>query len=71
MKTKTNAADWNAANPIGTKVLYWPVLPPMDAYPPVETETRSEAWDLASKHSIVLVKGIAGGVHLGHLKVIP
>ena len=63
------AAQWNAAYPIGTAVRYWPIWPPMDAFPPEDTRTRSEAWTLGDGSVVVKIEGRAGGVHLSHVKV--
>lgn len=71
MLTKLSAAQWNETYPAGTPVRYWPILPPVDGCPPVETVTRSEAWELGDGSPVVLVKGRTGGVHLSHLDVAP
>jgi hypothetical protein len=67
--------QWNESHPVGTRVRYWPVLNDdgsfARAFPPTETITRSEAWDLGSGHPVVLIKGRTGGFHLGHLEVLP
>ena len=71
-KSKISAAKWNAANRIGTKVRYWSLLPICEGDPPpIETVTRSEAWELGSGHPVVLISGRSGGVHLSHLEVLP
>ena len=62
------ADSWNAAYPVGTRVRYWPVWPPMDEYPPVDTVTRSAAY--TTGRAVVLVTGIAGGVSIAHVGVI-
>lgn len=61
---------WNAAHPVGTRVRYWPVLPPIESAPPLDTTTRSEAWCLGDGTAIVKVVGKAGGVHLGHIELL-
>lgn len=68
---RKTADEWNASVPIGTKVRYWPILPPIASAPSVETTTRSEAWELGSGHPVVKIAGKAGGVHLSHLEVLP
>lgn len=65
-----NANEWNEKHPIGTHVRYWPILPAVKSAPPVDTQTRSDAWELGDGTPVVLVKGRTGGVHLGHLEVI-
>lgn len=63
------AESWNAAHPVGAAVRYWPVYPPIDGIPPVDTTTRSEAWTLGDGSVVVLVVGKTGGVHLSHVEV--
>ena len=63
------AESWNAAHPVRTAVRYWPVYPPIDGIPPVDTTTRSEAWTLGDGSVVVLVAGKTGGVHLSHVEV--
>ncbi len=63
------AETWNAAHPVGTPVRYWPVLPPNDCIPPLDTTTRSEAWALGDGSVVVLIVGRTGGVHLPHIEV--
>lgn len=65
------AYSWNAAHPVGTRVRYWPVYPPVDGIPPVDTTTRSEAWTLGGWSVVVLVAGKSGCVHLTHVEVLP
>ena len=66
-----SAKDWNEQHPVGTRVRYFPILPPIPSVPAVVTETRSEAWELGSGHVVVLIKGKSGGVHVTHLEVLP
>lgn len=65
------AESWNAAHPVGTAVRYWPVYPPLDGIPPVDTTTRSEAWALGDGSVVVLIAGKSGGVWLSHIEVLP
>jgi len=58
-------------HPVGTRVRYWPIYPPIESVPPVDTVTRSEAWALGDGSVVVCVDGQAGGVHLSHIEVIP
>lgn len=62
------AREWNAVYAEGTAVTYYPVLPP-GAVDPVQTRTRSEAWELGSGEPVVKVEGRTGGVALSHLVV--
>lgn len=64
------AESWNADHPIGTRVRYWPIWPPSDGFPSVESETRSEAWALGDGSVVVLIAGKSGGIHLSHIEVI-
>lgn len=61
--------EWNARYPVGTPVRYWPVYPPIDGIPPVDTATRSEAWTLGDGTVVVSVVGRSGGVALSHVEV--
>lgn len=63
------AASWNAAHPVGAPVRYWPIWPPIDSVPPVDTTTRSEAWTLGDGTVVVLIAGKSGGVGLTHVEV--
>lgn len=63
------AGSWNAAHPVGTAVRYWPVYPPRDGIPPIDTSTRSDAWEVGDGAVVVKVVGIAGGVRLTHVEV--
>lgn len=49
---------------------YYPVLPPIESAPPVESRTRSEAWELGHGAAVVLIEGRPGGVDLTHLEVM-
>lgn len=64
-------ASWNAAYPVGTAIRYWPIYPPVDGVPAVDTTTRSEAWELGDGSVVVLIAGKSGGVHLSHVEVLP
>lgn len=63
------AEGWNATHPVGTPVRYWPVYPPIDSVPPVDTMTRSEAWALGDGTVVVCIAGRSGGVALTHVEV--
>lgn len=65
-----NADFWNTLYPEGTRVRYWPVMPPMDGIPPVESRTRSIAWNLGNGAPVVKVEGRTGGLLLSHLEVL-
>jgi hypothetical protein len=65
------AEDWNAVYPVGTKVRYWPILPPIPSVPPLDTVTRSEAWMLGHGAAVVSIVGKTGGVLLSHLEILP
>lgn len=62
-----NAQQWNERYPVGTMVRYWPVQGrPLSST--TDAPTRSEAWDLPSGHSVVLIEGKAGGVYLDNIE---
>ena len=61
------AESWNAQHPIGTRVRYYPIYPPINECPPRETATRSKAWTLGDGSVVVCVEGTSGGVHLTHV----
>ena len=67
-KHKISAKEWNEKYPIGTKVDYDSVLPPIG--PAIRSETRSEAWELGDGSPVVLLRGSVGGKHLSHLRVV-
>ena len=64
------AESWNAAYPVGTPVRYFPIYPPIESVPPIETTTRSEAWTLGDGSVVVLVEGKSGGVCLNHIEAL-
>lgn len=63
------AEQWNAAHPVGTPVRYWPIWPPIESVPAVDTRTRSEAWALGDGTAVVMVEGRSGGVALSHIEI--
>lgn len=54
-----DSLEWNSKYPKGTAVIYRSVKGDKGGTP---TVTRSEAWDLPSGETIVLIEGKAGGV---------
>ena len=64
------AISWNAEYPVGTAVRYWPIYPPIESVPPVDTTTRSEAWTIGDGTVVVCVDGMSGGVALSHIGVL-
>lgn len=56
--------EFNRLCPIGTEVVYYPVLGDKKSE---RTVTRSEAWELASGHVVVKIKGRTGGVAIANL----
>lgn len=65
------AAQWNEQHPVGTAVRYWPIWPPIESVPAVDTRTRSEAWHLGDGTTVVMIEGRTGGVALSHIEVLP
>jgi len=65
---QNQAAAWNLANPVGTRVRYFPVI---DAVRYVETTTRSEAFVLSGHTAVVFVEGVSGCVAIEALEVRP
>jgi hypothetical protein len=65
------AVSWNEAHPVGTAVRYWPIYPPIEGVPPVDTTTRTPAWSLGDGSTVVSIVGRSGGVHLTHIEVLP
>lgn len=59
------AEQWNAAHPVGTKVLYRS----HSNASPLETSTRSAAWALGHGEAVVMVEGVSGCVALWALEV--
>lgn len=62
------ADEWNAAFPVGTQVVAYP-LTRDDA--PLYTYTRSAAWTLGHGAAVVKVEGYAGGILLSHVDPAP
>lgn len=63
------APQWNVAYPVGTAVRYWPIYPPREWAPPIDTTTRSEAWALGDGTVVVMVEGQVGGVALSNVEI--
>lgn len=63
---KMGAKEFNRLFPVGTPVRYFSIIGGPDF---VETETRSEAWELGHGAPVVMVKGRSGGVSLEAVEV--
>ena len=63
--------SWNDQYPVGTRVRYWPIYPPIESVPPVDTATRSPAWALGDGTTVVSIEGRSGGVALTHIELLP
>lgn len=61
------AGTWNATNPPGTAVRFWPDREIPVAY---DTVTRSPAWNLPSGEAIVKILGWTGGCSVDHMQVL-
>jgi len=73
-KGQQQADAWNAAHPIGTRVIAYPsVRPEFDdviaAKTRVVTTTRTPAWILGHGQPVVSVHGYAGGICLDHVDI--
>ena len=64
------AVSWNAAHPVGTRVRYWPIYPPIGSVHHTDTVTRSEAWTIGDGSVVVCIDGMSGGVALSHIEVL-
>lgn len=62
-----SAAQFNAENPIGTRVRYFPIKGVAES---IDTKTRSEAWELGHGEPVVKIEGRAGGVCISHLEIL-
>jgi hypothetical protein len=69
-----NAEQFNAAFPVGTPVVAYPLTRPEDDQPDfferLETVTRTPAWTLGHGKPVVSVDGYAGGIALTHIDPI-
>ena len=68
-----NASEFNARYSVGTPVVAYPGFRPEDTPNTVNrliTRTRSEAWNIGSGASVVMVDGHAGGIALSHIEPI-
>jgi hypothetical protein len=63
------ARQWNSLHPIGTDVIRYKLINPLSEGN--KTKTRSEAWVMGGHSIVVLVEGVAGGVLLESIQVIP
>lgn len=73
------ADEFNNAYPVGTQVVYYPILPSLNnrdrglamasKLRSVVCVTRSAAWMLASGHPVVRIEGKACCVALSHIQV--
>lgn len=62
------ARQWNSLHPIGTEVIRYKLINPLDEGN--KTKTRSEAWVMGGHSIMVMVEGVAGGVLLESIQVI-
>lgn len=66
-RPEMSAYRFNAENPIGTPVRYFPIKGCSDS---IVTKTRSEAWELGHGEVVVKVDGRSGGVCVSHLEIL-
>jgi hypothetical protein len=57
-----SAADFNRKHPIGTPVMRYKIIDPLEDGNP--TKTRSAAWVMGGHSVMVMVEGVSGGVLL-------
>lgn len=68
------ADAWNAAHPVGTRVIAYPSVRPeydanLAANTRLVTTTRTPAWILGHGEPVVSVHGYAGGITLEHIDI--
>ncbi|MEU2236116.1 hypothetical protein [Streptomyces vietnamensis] len=67
------ADAWNAAHPVGTRVIAFPLTRPEDNMPSLferlVTTTRTPAWVIGGGEPVVSVHGYAGGISLDHVDI--
>ena len=73
-KGQQEADAWNAAHPVGTRVIAYPdVRPEYDAAEAARTRlvttTRTPAWILGHGEPVASVHGYAGGICLAHIDI--
>jgi len=54
------ASDFNAKHPVGTPVMRYKIIDPLEEGNP--TKTRSAAWVMGGHSVMVMVEGVSGGV---------
>ena len=59
--------NFNRDNPVGTPVVFWPGSRNGDG---IKGVTRTPAWTIGGHTAVVSVEGYAGGIYLGHVKVM-
>ena len=61
-KAQAAVDKWNAAYPVGTDVMRYKFIDPLEDGSP--TKTRSDAWVMGGHSAMVMVDGVSGGVCL-------
>ena len=61
------ATEWNRRFPVGTPVLYHPIIGDKEH---ITSKTRSEAWELGHGAPVVKIEGLTDGVALEAIDVI-
>ena len=54
------AASWNAEHPVGTAVRYWPIYPPIESVPPLDTTTRRTSRNRSTRSLRLLTQSTEG-----------
>ena len=62
-----DAAAWNERHPVGTPVLFWPMMRAEAGRP---SRTRTPAWVIGGHSAVVMVEGYAGGISLTHVDAV-
>lgn len=68
MRPEEQVAAWNAAVPVGSRVLYYPLG--LGVGTPQQRVTRSPAQVVGGHTAVVWVEGVAGCLALSHLQPV-
>lgn len=68
VKLQAEADKWNAKHPVGTPVIRYKLIDPLEDGS--STVTTSEAWVMGGHSVMVMVGGVSGGVCIESVKPI-